>query len=550
MNARRNLTGRMAAAMMLPLMVLSCGPEGRPLAGGTGIETTNGVTGAVFKEGEPVKGARVSLYPENFDPYRDTLPDTLRDSTDSEGRYGIRGIPIGRYNLFAESGPGGISTLVSDVSVVGKGPTRLPGKRLLAPGAIRVPRGGGVAEGAGYVYIPGSPWIVSTSDAESGLDFILLEGVAAADYPRLRFVDTDNGLDTNILGDTLRVSPGDTVRVNPFLAWAETRSLHFITTSRGAGIAESILGFPVLVRLDSSRFDFSKARSGGEDIRFAKPDGTPLPYQIERWDAAARQAEIWVRVDTLKGDSEDGSIRMYWGNSDATDASDAHKVFSTADGFAGVWHLAAVSDTTVKAGAHRNSVQDADHGDDHLKTVDPGGVIGDGRGFDGDGYIRIGNPGAALRPQRNITVSGWYKASASDTAGAMLATMGDSYGLKMDQNGKTRLFVYVDSVHHSPLTAVSVLDGRWHHLAGSYDGTTVRSYVDGILLDSVAIPGTISYTLGGDFFIGKHGNGKTDVDALGSIDEIQVSAATRSPAWIKLAFENQKADASWIEFQD
>lgn len=550
MNARPGPVGWMGAALAFSLLVLSCGPEGRPLAGGTGIETTNGVTGAVFKEGSPVQGARVALYPENFDPYRDTLPDTLRDNTDSHGRYEIRGIPIGRYNLFAEGGPGGISTMILGVPVVGKGATRLPEKRLLAPGAIRIPRGGGVAEGAGYVYIPGSPWIVSTHDEESGLDYVLLEGVAAADYPRLRFVDTENGLATDILGDTLRVSPGDTIKVNPFLAWAGSRSLHFITSSRGAGVSETILGFPILVRLDSSRFDFSKAQSGGGDIRFAKPDGMPLPYQIERWDAAARQAEIWVRVDTLKGDSESGSMRMYWGKPDAVDASDAYKVFSMADGFAGVWHLSGESDTSVKIGAHRNSVQDADHGDDHLMTVDLGGVVGNGRGFDGNGYIRIGDPGAGLRPQRNITVSGWYKASVADTAGAMLATLGDSYGLKMDENGKTRLFVYVDTAHVSPLTAVSILDGRWHHVAGSYDGTSVRSYVDGVFLDSVNISGPIGYTLGKEFLIGKHGNGKANVDAMGNIDEIQVSASTRSRAWIKLSFENQKADASWIEFGD
>jgi hypothetical protein len=46
---------------------------------------------------------------------------------------------------------------------------------------------------------------------------------------------------------------------------------------------------------------FSQAQFGGSDIRFTKADNTFLPYEIERWDSAHSQAEIWVKVDTVFG---------------------------------------------------------------------------------------------------------------------------------------------------------------------------------------------------------------------------------------------------------
>jgi len=55
--------------------------------------------------------------------------------------------------------------------------------------------------------------------------------------------------------------------------------------------------FPVLVKLTSTNFDFSKARSDGYDIRFTSSDGTTLlKYERERHDATNQVAEYWVKI--------------------------------------------------------------------------------------------------------------------------------------------------------------------------------------------------------------------------------------------------------------
>ena len=117
-----------------------------------------------------------------------------------------------------------------------------------------------------------------------------------------------------------------------YAAWARSAELSLNTAPSGAGIASTLTGFPLLVRLTADNFDFAQARPDGGDLRFAKPDGTPLPYEIERWDPNLRAAEAWVRLDTLRGGDSSQSIRMYWGNGAAADSSRGAAVFSAANG--------------------------------------------------------------------------------------------------------------------------------------------------------------------------------------------------------------------------
>ena len=114
--------------------------------------------------------------------------------------------------------------------------------------------------------------------------------------------------------------------------WAQHRSLYINTALNGAGVAGDVVGFPLLVRLDSSNFNmgFAQARSGGVDIRFTKAgDAVRLPHQIERWDSVGKRAEVWVLVDTVKGNSRTQFIRMHWGKGDAADSSRGAAVFDT-----------------------------------------------------------------------------------------------------------------------------------------------------------------------------------------------------------------------------
>src|SRR5690606_39363271 len=82
------------------------------------------------------------------------------------------------------------------------------------------------------------------------------------------------------------------------------------------------------------------AGTNGASLRFTKTDGTTLlKHEVDHWDATAKKGAVWVLVDTVKGNQANQEIWMHFGNATATSVSNAHGVFSEANGFISVFHL-------------------------------------------------------------------------------------------------------------------------------------------------------------------------------------------------------------------
>ena len=100
------------------------------------------------------------------------------------------------------------------------------------------------------------------------------------------------------------------------------------------GLQGSLQRVPVLVRLHSGVFDFTKARPDGGDLRFvAADDKTPLAYHIERFDPSAELALVWVDVPQVQAGAQQ-QIWLYYGNQEAKaagDSTDAVEAASLAD---------------------------------------------------------------------------------------------------------------------------------------------------------------------------------------------------------------------------
>lgn len=54
--------------------------------------------------------------------------------------------------------------------------------------------------------------------------------------------------------------------------------------------------YPLLITLDSSGIDFSKALADGGDLLIQTEDSTPLPFQIREWSPLEQSASLWVRI--------------------------------------------------------------------------------------------------------------------------------------------------------------------------------------------------------------------------------------------------------------
>lgn len=102
--------------------------------------------------------------------------------------------------------------------------------------------------------------------------------------------------------------------------------------------SEDLEQFPVVVKLTSSNFDFSKAQTEGQDIRLIDSDNkTELAYEIEQWDSSNKVAVVWVKVPKIDAHSNSDFIYMYYGNGTAVNNQSASALWQ--NGYLGVWHM-------------------------------------------------------------------------------------------------------------------------------------------------------------------------------------------------------------------
>jgi len=96
----------------------------------------------------------------------------------------------------------------------------------------------------------------------------------------------------------------------------------------------ALTDYQILVQLNTSNFDFSKANPDGSDIRFVdEDDTTKLSYWIEEWNASSQTARIWVNVTSIPAGEK--TIYLYYDNSNAVSESDGEAVFEFFDDFEG-----------------------------------------------------------------------------------------------------------------------------------------------------------------------------------------------------------------------
>ncbi len=143
----------------------------------------------------------------------------------------------------------------------------------------------------------------------------------------------DNGTLTRVLLVALAAAVFSVPARAQSAAWLDPawtyRSAVTLTNGNGASLAN----FQVRIDLGSS-FDFGNTAAGGSDLRFTAADGTTLlPYWIEKWDSANRQAIVWVRVSSIPVAGT--VVYLYYGNPAATAASNGANTFEFFDDFEG-----------------------------------------------------------------------------------------------------------------------------------------------------------------------------------------------------------------------
>ncbi|MDB5103728.1 MAG: LamG domain protein jellyroll fold domain protein [Fibrobacteres bacterium] len=350
---------------------------------------------------------------------------------------------------------------------------------------------------------------------------------------------------------SFRAFPTVTPPILPQPVWAHSRKILLNTSATGANVAGSLADFPVLVRLNADLFDFTQAKADGSDLRFSDNSGKNLPYAIERWSAADKAAEIWVSVHNVAGNSSTGYITMDWGSAGATDAQNPAAVFDTAFGFAGVWHMDDGGPGSDGAAKYRDQTPNHNDGTDFAAPDPAPALVGKGQAFTvpPDRVEIRSSPSVALTSA--LTLSAWIKGTLWDTGTGrnnLIFRKGNGSPIAFDLSIKDgHLKLFLNDFDSLGTTGRGVLDtGKWYHVAAAWTGSTLQLYVNG--KPDLAAPLARTGVLPQDtlpLFLGSRNH---NIDATadrfkGTLDEMQVSRIARSADWIRLAYENQKANS-------
>lgn len=136
-------------------------------------------------------------------------------------------------------------------------------------------------------------------------------------------------------------------------------------------------------------------------------------------------------------------------------------------------------------------------------------------------------------PKDSITMSCWVKGSNAGYSNYHIPLSFGSANYEFSLEGTTGKFragYVISGTRQCVTTNGTTIDGKWHMITSTFDGTTIRRYVDGIPLTSTAAAGTLSGGTGnllvGNYNGTTYGNSKlytSDVRIYATaLDELQI----------------------------
>jgi hypothetical protein len=179
---------------------------------------------------------------------------------------------------------------------------------------------------------------------------------------------------------------------------------------------------------------------------------------------------------------------------------------------------------------------------DAADSRDPSRIAGAGGRalrFDGDSFVRLPG-GTALEPAR-MTLEAVVRAPSSPGKFRYVVSHGaqgciaGSYGLYTGADGGLAFYVF-DGTDYRVTAAIGPADlwnGAWHHVAGVFDGQSLRLYVDGHPVgDPVVAPMTIAYALtSSDAYFGTY-QGTCALPLRGDIDLVRLWKGPLAPDFV------------------
>ncbi|MFX1239761.1 MAG: DUF2341 domain-containing protein [Promethearchaeota archaeon] len=305
----------------------------------------------------------------------------------------------------------------------------------------------------------------------------------------------------------------------------------------------SHVNFPFLVSIFDKDLHFD-VQSDGDDIAFSS-DGKWLDHQIEsfnqNYNSTHAQLITWVRIPFLST-VEDTEIIMYYGNSTMNSRQNPTGVWLD---YKSVWHLNEPSGTGDYI---KDSTSNGYDGTPFGTQFSGTSIIDGARYFtgSGDNRILINQGSQFFNGDPTFTFSFWvYPNYATDAE--MEATEGRVFykqsSVRMNRFWRQNWMPAGDARYQSDIqfttygttyNNVGVNRLKWNYITYSYDGTYLKTYVNGSLGPSLNTGGYPLIADTSSFYLGEASN-----SFKGYLDEFRVLDSYRSDGWVATEYNNQ-----------
>ena len=301
----------------------------------------------------------------------------------------------------------------------------------------------------------------------------------------------------------------------------------------------SLSNFPVLVDIPNDPHLKAHAQASGTDILFTDSTGENLlNYQIASY-SAAQGLQAYVNVATLSA-TTDTIIYMYYGNPSAASQANAPNTWNS--NYKRVYHLSEVGGASPIDSTSNNKTGTLHGG----VTESIAGALGYGMAFNGTtGYITAADTGMPTGTQP-WSIEAWTSTTSLSQTGAPpeFAMYGTGSNGKAaiiyDDNASTNI-ISVDTWNSNIIdSGVNMTSGTPYFVVGTYDGTNLRIYVNGVLDGTLAASPNITLS---SIYIGADSGGD---EYNGIIDEVRYSKAALSSAWLPTEYTNDSSPSTFL----
>ncbi|MDB5388886.1 MAG: vcbs repeat-containing protein, partial [Planctomycetaceae bacterium] len=186
------------------------------------------------------------------------------------------------------------------------------------------------------------------------------------------------------------------------------------------------------------------------------------------------------------------------------------------------------------AEGNATDVKNGNNGTLNGATFGPG-EVNQAFNFNGGSYVSVPSS-PSLNVTSSLSIEGWVNLSTNNFNNGLVykGTLGigsqGAYSLGFFTGGSNQLVFRLNENSRQVVSSTSFVPSQWYHVAATYDGTTMKVYVNGVLDGSVAYSASIS-TNSSPLIIG----GYYDSPYLfhGKIDELSIYNQALTPAEIQ-----------------